>query len=91
MGWMPKKLQSDSQQGQEISLFSTIFRLALVLIKPPLRGVPEALSLGEKQPRLEADHSPSSTDGLLKMCGATPPFPMPSWLDTLFKHMHSFI
>jgi hypothetical protein len=88
---MPKELQFDSQRGQEISLLSTISRLALVLIKPPLRRVPEALSPGEKQKRLEADHSPSFTARLLKMCGVIPPFPMSSWLDTLFKHMHSFI
>jgi hypothetical protein len=91
MGWMPKELQFDSQQGQEISLFSTLSRLALVLIKPPLRGVPEVLSPGVKQPRLEADHSPSSSAGLLKMCGTIPPFPMSSWLGTFLKHMHSFV
>jgi hypothetical protein len=52
-----------SQQGLGIFLFTTTSRLALGPTQPPIQWVPEALSLGVKQPGHEADHSfPSSAE-----------------------------
>jgi hypothetical protein len=50
----------DSRRGLEIFLFTTESRKALGPTQPPIQWVPEALSLGVKRPRREADHSPPS-------------------------------
>jgi len=51
----------DSRQGLGIFLFATASRPALGPTRPPVHGVPEALSPGIKQPGREADHSRSSS------------------------------
>jgi hypothetical protein len=51
----------DSQQGLGIILFTAMSRMALGPTQPPIQWVPGALSLGIKQPGLEADHSPPSS------------------------------
>jgi hypothetical protein len=64
----------DSQQGQEISLYSTASTLAVAPTQPTIQWVLGVLSLGIKQPRHEANHScPSSAK--VKNCGAIPPLP----------------
>jgi hypothetical protein len=40
---------------------TTASRTALEPTQPPIQWVPEALSLGVKRPRREADHSPPSS------------------------------
>jgi hypothetical protein len=63
----------DSQQGQEIFLFSTVFRLALEPTQPPIQWVLGTLSLGVKWQGHEADHSfPSIAE--VKNDGAIFPF-----------------
>jgi hypothetical protein len=47
-----------SQQGLGIFLFTTTSRLALGPTQPPIQWVSGALSLEEKWPGCEADHSP---------------------------------
>jgi hypothetical protein len=49
----------DSRRGLGIFLFTTVSRTALGPTQPHNQWVPEALSLGVKRPRREADHSPS--------------------------------
>jgi hypothetical protein len=44
-----------------IFIFTTASRTALGPTQPPIRWVPEALSLGVKRPGREADHSPPSS------------------------------
>jgi hypothetical protein len=45
---------------------------------PPIKWVPEALSLGVKRPGREVDHSPPMPR--LRMCGATtPPYAFMAW------------
>jgi hypothetical protein len=60
MGWTIGLLGFESWQGLEIFLFTTVSRIALGPIQPPIQWVPEALSLRVKQPGHEADHSPPS-------------------------------
>jgi hypothetical protein len=50
----------DSWHGQEIFLFSIVSRPALRPTQPPMQWLLGALSLGIKQQRREADHSPPS-------------------------------
>jgi hypothetical protein len=64
-----------SQQGQEIFLFSTLFRPALGPTQPPIRCLPEAFSAGVKRPGREDDHSPPSS-AEVKNGGAIPPLPI---------------
>jgi hypothetical protein len=45
----------------------TASRTALGPTQPPIQWVPEALSLGAKRPRREADHSPPSS-AVVKVC-----------------------
>jgi hypothetical protein len=59
----------DSQQGQEISLYSTASRTALGPIRPPTQWTP-----GVKRPGYEADHSPPSNIEV-KNGGTIPPLP----------------
>jgi hypothetical protein len=61
----------DSQQGQEISLFSTASRLALGLSQPRRQLVLRVLFSGLKRPVREADHAlPSNAE--VKNGGAVP-------------------
>jgi hypothetical protein len=53
-GWMIR----GSRPGMGWEFFS---RPALGLTQPPIQWVPEALSLGMKQPGCEADQSPQSS------------------------------
>jgi hypothetical protein len=50
----------ESRQGLGSFLLTTASRPNLGPIQPPIQWVPGALSLGLKQPRREADHSPQS-------------------------------
>jgi hypothetical protein len=60
-GWTIGVLGFDPQRGLGIFLFTTASRTALGPTQPPNQSEPEALSLGVKRPRREADHSlPSS-------------------------------
>jgi hypothetical protein len=61
MGWTVGVLGFDSRRGLGIVLFTTASRTALWPAQPPIQWVPEALSLGVKRPRREADHSPPSS------------------------------
>jgi hypothetical protein len=80
-----------SQQKQEIFLYSTASRPALEPTHSPFQCVPGALSLGIKQPRREADHSPPSS-AEVKNGGAIPPLPhIFSYLDAqLMNHKVNF-
>jgi hypothetical protein len=78
-----------SQQGLEI-VFTTVSRLTLRPIQPPIQGVPGALSLevswGVKLPS-HLHPVPRSI-----MHGDTPPLPnTPSWCDAQLKHRDNFI
>jgi hypothetical protein len=57
-GWTIGVLGFDSRQGPGIFLFTTVSRTDVEPIHPPIQRVPGALSLGVKQLRREADHSP---------------------------------
>jgi hypothetical protein len=60
------------QQGQEIFLFSTVYRSALGPAQPPIRWILGTLSLGVKLPGHKADHlHPFSAE--VKNGGAVPP------------------
>jgi hypothetical protein len=58
----------DSQQGQEIFLFSTASRPAMGSIKPPIHLYWCKFPPGVKQPAHETDHSPASSAEIM-MCG----------------------
>jgi hypothetical protein len=51
----------DSRRGLGVSLFTIVSRMALGPTQPPNDWVQGDLSLGVKQPRREADHSPPSS------------------------------
>jgi hypothetical protein len=51
----------DSRQGLGIFLFSTVSTPALGPTQPPIKWVPQALSLGVQRPGHESDHSPPSS------------------------------
>jgi hypothetical protein len=56
-------LRFDSRRRLGIFLFTTVSRMALRPIQPPIQWVPVALSLGVKRPVRKADHShPSSAE-----------------------------
>jgi hypothetical protein len=67
----------DSQQGQEIFLFSTSSRLALGSTQPSIQWVPGALSPGVRRPGREADHPPPSS-AKIKNGEAITPLPQTS-------------
>jgi hypothetical protein len=48
----------NSRRGMGIFLLTTASRMSLGPSQPPIQGVPQALSLGVKQPGREANHSP---------------------------------
>jgi hypothetical protein len=74
-----------------IFLFTTASRTALGLTQPPIQWVPGALSMGVKQPRREAHHSPPSSDVGQRKSGAIPPLPnTPSWRGAQLKHRDNF-
>jgi hypothetical protein len=56
--WAMDDWRFKSWQGLGIFLFTTMSRLALEPIQPPIQWVPGVLSLGVKQLRCEANHSP---------------------------------
>jgi hypothetical protein len=69
----------NSQQGQEIFLFSTASRPVLWLTQPLIPGVPGAFFLGVKLSGREAGHSPPSS-AKVKNGGAIPSlFHTSSW------------
>jgi len=69
----------DSQQGQEIFLFSKESRPSLRPTLPPAQRIPEVLSSKVKRPGREADHSPPSS-AEVKNEWSCNPFPYtPSW------------
>jgi hypothetical protein len=72
----------DSQQWQEIFLFSTSSRPTMGLTQPPIQWVPWALSPQVKRQGREADHSPPSS-AEVKNGGATPPLPYMPYLTAL--------
>jgi hypothetical protein len=67
------QLGFDSWQGQELFLYSTVSRLALGPILPPIQWV-----LAVTRLRHEAVHTPPSS-AKFKNTGAIPPPPMSSW------------
>jgi hypothetical protein len=63
MGWTIRVLEFDFGLGLGIFLFTTASRTALGPTQPSIQWVPEALSLGVKLLRREANHSaPSSVE-----------------------------
>jgi hypothetical protein len=84
-GWDP-----NSQQRQEIFLYSTMSTLAMMLIQPPIQWVPGALSPRLKQLGHEADHSPSSS-AEDKKGDAIPPLPhTSSWKLTFSSYSKTY-
>jgi hypothetical protein len=61
VGWTIRVLRFNSQHGLGIFLFTTMSRMVLGPTQAPIKWAPGALSLGEKQPGHEADHSPQSS------------------------------
>jgi hypothetical protein len=55
---MTEELELNSQQGKEIFLSSTAFRLAVELTKPPRQSILTAVSLEVKWQGHETDYSP---------------------------------
>jgi len=66
------QLGFNSQKRLEILLFTTASRPALEPTQRPIQYIPTALSLGVKQQRREADHSPLAP--MLRMGGTIPSF-----------------
>jgi hypothetical protein len=60
-------------QGQDF-LLSTMSRLALGPTQPPIQCIPGVISLGEKPPGHDTDHSPPSSKKI-KNGGVIPPLP----------------
>jgi hypothetical protein len=78
----------DSQQGLGIFLFTTMSRMALEPIQPPIEWVPGALSLGVKWLGHEADHSPPSRAKNAWSYTSTPQYAFMAWC--LLKHRDNF-
>jgi hypothetical protein len=72
--WKTKKSEFDARQVKEIFLFSIMFRPPLGPTRPPVKWVPEALSLEVKRQGREADYSPPS-DAEVNNDGAISPLP----------------
>jgi hypothetical protein len=85
-----KKKTCDSWWGLGIFLFTTTSRTALGPTKPPIQWVPGALSLGVKQLRHEADHSPPSSAEVENVWSytSTPQCVFIAWC--LVKHRDNF-
>jgi hypothetical protein len=68
-------------QGLGVFLFTTISKMALGSTQPPIQWVQGALSLGVKQARCEADHSPPSSDEVKNVwsCTSTPQYAFMAW------------
>jgi hypothetical protein len=60
-GLWTERLGFDSGQGQEMFLFSIMFRRVLKLNLPPITWMSGALYPGIKQSRGEVDHSPPTS------------------------------
>jgi hypothetical protein len=63
---------SSSPGGIKEFHFSMLFRPALRSTQPLVKWVPGTLSLEVKRPGLEADHSPSASAEVKKLCVYTP-------------------
>jgi hypothetical protein len=61
MLWATKKSRFNSCLGQEIFLFSAVFRIDLQATQTPVQKVLGVLFLGIRWLRREADHSPLSS------------------------------
>jgi hypothetical protein len=77
-------------QGLGIFLFTTVFRLALGLMQPPIQWVPGALSLGVKWLGHEADYSPQSSAVVKNAWSYTSTSSTPSWHGAQLKHRDNF-
>jgi hypothetical protein len=75
--WEARRLAAgfNSQQMEEIFLYSTVSRQPLGSTQPPIHCVLQAISLGVKRPECEADHLPPSS-AKAKNGGAIPTFPI---------------
>jgi hypothetical protein len=73
MGWMIRGFESWQRLG--IFLLTTMSRLSLVPTQPLNQGIPGALSLGVKQLRHEADHTPPSSAKVKNAWSCTSPLP----------------
>jgi len=60
-GWAIGVLGFNFWRGLGIFVFTIVSRKALGPTRPPIQGVPGALSLRVKRPEREADHSPPSS------------------------------
>jgi hypothetical protein len=90
MGWMIGVLVFDSQQGVVIFLFATVSRMGMGPTQPPIQWVPGLLSLGVKQLKHEADHSPHL---VLRSGMHGPIFPFPQYIFMvwcLVRHKENF-
>jgi hypothetical protein len=78
----------DSAQG--VFLFAAVFIPALGPTQPAIQWVLGALSLGEKRPGLEADHSPSSSAQVTNTWSYTATHPYVFMVCYLVKHGDNF-
>jgi hypothetical protein len=71
----------ESRQGLGIFLFATASRPALGPTQPPIKWVTGSLSLREKRPGREADHSPPSTADVKNAwsCISAPQYVLIAW------------
>jgi hypothetical protein len=81
MGWTIGVLGFDFQWGLGMFLFTIASRMTLGPTQPPVQWVPWALSLGIKQLRCEADHSPPSSAEVKNVWSytSTPPIHLHVW------------
>jgi hypothetical protein len=70
-GWTAEESGFDSQHEQDILIFSTASRSAVVPIKLPIQWIPGAVASGVKTSEREADHSPSSSAEVKNSFGYT--------------------
>jgi hypothetical protein len=78
--------------GLVIFPFTTASRTGLGPTQP-IKWLPEALSLGVKQPGCEADHPPISSAEVQRMSGAIPPLPQYAFMACCLvkkKHKNNF-
>jgi hypothetical protein len=74
-------------------IFTTASRPALEPTQPPIQWEPGALSLGVKQPRRRADHSPPSSAEIKNAwCyTSTPPYAFMAWCSVKAQGLTIFI
>jgi hypothetical protein len=73
-----------------IFLFITASRTVLGPTQSPIQRVPGALSLGVKQPRREADHSPPSSAEVKEWVELYLHSPNKPWRGAQLKHRNNF-